>query len=116
LSYLIKSKEQLMRQIDNQVDQIQIDLNDAKNDIRLLEDKKNRIDYSQLVKEPISSSGPVSPRKTMIVLVAGFAAAFIGEPSQKTGAGKRDKPGGIGECLMRADMPEFAQHREKDFR
>ncbi|OQA54185.1 MAG: LPS O-antigen length regulator [Candidatus Omnitrophica bacterium ADurb.Bin277] len=72
LSYLIKSKEQLMRQIDNQVDQIQIDLNDAKNDIRLLEDKKNRIDYSQLVKEPISSSGPVSPRKTMIVLVAGF--------------------------------------------
>jgi len=68
----IKGNEQLLRQVDNQIEQIQIDLNNAKNGIKLLEDKKNRIDYSQLVKDPTPSVRPVSPRKTMIVLVAGL--------------------------------------------
>ena len=74
LTNAIKNNEQLMRQVDNQIEQIQIELNNAKNDIELLEDKKNRIDYSQLVKDPSPSVKPVSPRKTMMV----FVAAFIG--------------------------------------
>jgi len=72
LTYSIKSKEQQLLQIDNQIEQIQLSLNNAKNEIQLLEDKKNRIDYSQLVKDPTPSIGPVSPKKILIVLIAGF--------------------------------------------
>jgi len=72
LTFSIKSNEQQLLQIDNQIEQIQLDLNNAKNEIKFLEDKKNRIDYSQLAKDPTPSIGPVSPKKKMIVLIAGF--------------------------------------------
>jgi chromosome segregation ATPase len=72
LTFSIKSNEQQLLQIDNQIEQIELDLNNAKNEINLLEDKKNRIDYSQLAKNPTPSIGPVSPKKKMIVLIAGF--------------------------------------------
>jgi capsular polysaccharide biosynthesis protein len=93
LTYSVISKEQGLRQIDNQVSQIktngntiraEIDtvhneirkvqntINNAKNDIKLIEDKKNRIDYSQLIKEPTPSLGPVSPKKRQNVMIAGF--------------------------------------------
>jgi capsular polysaccharide biosynthesis protein len=93
LTYSIKSNEQELRQIDNQVSQIkttgdtiraEIDtinneirkiknmISNANNDIKLFEDKKNRIDYTQLVKDPTPSLKPVSPDKKMNVLIAGF--------------------------------------------
>ncbi|MCX6566560.1 MAG: Wzz/FepE/Etk N-terminal domain-containing protein [Candidatus Aminicenantes bacterium] len=93
LTYSIKSNEQELRQIDNQVSQIkttgdtiraEIDtinneirkikntISNSNNDIKLFEDKKNRIDYTQLVKDPTPSFGPVFPNKRMIVLIAGF--------------------------------------------
>jgi len=93
LNYSIHSKEQALRQIDNQVSQIQTtgdtikaeidtinnEIRKLKNtisnlnyDITLSEDKKNRIDYTRLVKNPTSSFGPIAPKKKMIVLTAGF--------------------------------------------
>jgi LPS O-antigen subunit length determinant protein (WzzB/FepE family) len=93
LTYTIKSDEQELRQLDNQVSQIkttgdtiraEIDtinneirkikntISNSNNDIKLFEDKKNRIDYTQLIKDPTSSFGPVSPKKKRIVLIAGF--------------------------------------------
>jgi len=98
LVYSIKSKEQGLRQIDNQVSQIKttgdtirtgIDsinneirtlrntISNANNEIKLIEDKKNRIDYAQLVKEPTSSSSPVSPKKKQNVLIAGFLGFLL---------------------------------------
>jgi LPS O-antigen subunit length determinant protein (WzzB/FepE family) len=93
LTYSIKSNEQELRQIDNQVSQIkttgdtiraEIDtvnneirkikntISNSNNDIKLYEDKKNRIDYTQLIKDPTASFSPVSPKKKRIVLIAGF--------------------------------------------
>jgi LPS O-antigen subunit length determinant protein (WzzB/FepE family) len=65
LEYSIKNKENEIRKLQNTI-------SDANNDIKLFEDKKNRIDYTQLVKEPTPSFGPVSPNKKQIVLIAGF--------------------------------------------
>jgi len=44
--------------------------------MELLNEKKQRIDYAQLVKEPTVSLYPVSPRKKMNVLIAGFLGFF----------------------------------------
>jgi capsular polysaccharide biosynthesis protein len=49
----------------------------AQKGILLLEDKKARIDYTQLVKEPSVSLSPVSPKRKMIVLIAAFLGFFI---------------------------------------
>lgn len=89
----INNKEQTLRQIDNQVSQIQTsegtiqaeidtinneirkiknNINNINSEIKLAEEKKNRIDYTQLVKPPTASFGPVSPNKKMIVLIAGI--------------------------------------------
>ena len=72
LTYSMKSKEQQLLQIDNQISQIQNNINNANNDIKLLADKKGRIDYTQLIKDPTPSFNPVSPKKKQNVLIAGF--------------------------------------------
>ena len=98
----IKNKEQQLLQIDNQVLQInnqisqiktsgetiraeinsvqndirkvENSISDERNNIKLLEDKKNRIDYTQMIKEPTPSKSPVSPKKILFVMIAGLAA------------------------------------------
>jgi len=72
LTFSIKSKEQQLLQIDNQISQVQNSLSNADNEIKLLEEKRNRIDYSQLAKDPSQSFSPVSPKKKQNVLIAGF--------------------------------------------
>lgn len=72
LTFSIRSKEQLLLQFDNQISQIQNTLSNEKNGIKLLEDKKNRIDYTQMIKPPTTSFGPVAPNKKRIVLIVGF--------------------------------------------
>lgn len=72
LTFSKKSKEQQLLQIDNQISQVKNLVNNTKNEIKLFEDKKNRIDYSQLVKDPTPSFSPVSPKKKQNVLMAGF--------------------------------------------
>jgi capsular polysaccharide biosynthesis protein len=44
----------------------------AQKGILFLEDKKARIDYTQLIKEPTASLNPVSPKKVQNALIAGF--------------------------------------------
>lgn len=90
---MINQREQTLRQIDNQVSQIQtsadtiraeIDtinneirkikngINNINNEIKLADEKKNRVDYTQLIKSPMVSFSPVSPKKKVIVLLAGI--------------------------------------------
>jgi len=45
--------------------------------IRLLGDKKARIDYAQLIKELTASLFPVSPRKKTTVALAGVPGLFM---------------------------------------
>ena len=70
--------------ISNDIDTINNDISiknheieSIKGDISLLEERKARIDYTQLIKEPTSSIYPVSPRKKLNVLLAGFLGVLI---------------------------------------
>ena len=56
--------------IRNEIEMINID-------IIFLEERKGRIDYARLVKEPTSSVGPVAPKKMQMVLIAGFVSGFM---------------------------------------
>lgn len=47
------------------------------NDISFLKEKKARIDFAELIKEPTSSLGPVAPRKKRMVMIAGMLGLFI---------------------------------------
>jgi len=62
--------------IMNEIENIKNKINTTQSEIRLMGDKKLRIDYAQLIKEPTSSLYPVSPRKKMNVLIAGILGAF----------------------------------------
>jgi capsular polysaccharide biosynthesis protein len=80
----IRNKEEQLRQLDNQIGQVQNQQESIRNettilktDIQLLGQKKSRIDYAQLVKEPTPSLGPVAPRKKMNVLMAGLIGLTI---------------------------------------
>lgn len=61
----------------NDIAKIQNTIMNLRSEIRLLEDKKARIDYAQLIKEPTSSLYPVSPRKKLNVAIAGILGLFI---------------------------------------
>jgi len=54
----IENKEEKTKQLENEIDN--------------LNERKGRIDYAQLMKEPTSSLYPVSPKKKLNVLIAGI--------------------------------------------
>jgi len=59
----IENKEEKTKQLDNEIDN--------------LKERKGRIDYAQLIKEPTSSLHPVSPKKKLIVLITGVLGLLI---------------------------------------
>ena len=66
-------EENLNLELDNgdkKISQIENTVND-------LNEKRGRIDYAQLIKEPTSSLSPVSPRKKLNVLIAGILSLMI---------------------------------------
>ena len=105
LNLAIRDKEEQLRQIDNQIEQINTQketiktgiekikneiktvkngiekfkntINTQGTEITLLEDKKARIDYAQLIKEPTSSLYPVAPKKKRNVMIAGILGLMM---------------------------------------
>jgi len=98
LSLLIKTKNEEIKQMDTQIEKHRTEINtikaqideikneiqkikneieNVKDQIGLLKEKKGRIDYAQLIKEPTSSLYPVSPRKKLNVLIAGILGLMI---------------------------------------
>ena len=61
----------------NEIEKIKNTILILKTETKLIEDKKARIDYTQLIKEPTSSLYPVSPNKRMNVLIAGILGIII---------------------------------------
>jgi septal ring factor EnvC (AmiA/AmiB activator) len=76
LRSFIREKEQDIKNLKNQIERINQEISGIQNNIELISEKKQRIDYAQLVKEPTVSLYPVSPRKKMNVLIAGFLGFF----------------------------------------
>lgn len=64
-------------EIQNQIEKIKNEIEDVKNEIALLRERKGRIDYAQLIKEPTSSLFPVSPRKKLNMAIAGILGLMI---------------------------------------
>jgi len=84
LDLQIKAGKEEIRKFDNQIEKVKTEIDkikntteNIKNEINLLNEKKGRIDYAQLIKEPTSSLGPVSPRKKLNVLIAGILSLMI---------------------------------------
>jgi len=84
LSLSIKEKSEEIKQFDTQIeklnteiDKINNEIENVKNDNSFLNERKGRIDYTQLIKEPTSSIGPVSPNKKLNVLIAGVLGLFV---------------------------------------
>lgn len=84
LRLLMKEKEGVIKQLDTQIEKIKTEIDKIKNEIEnvksqieLLNQRKGRIDYAQLIKEPTSSIYPVSPRKKLNVLISGILGLMI---------------------------------------
>jgi capsular polysaccharide biosynthesis protein len=63
--------------IMNEIEKIKNKISTAQSEIKLLGDKKLRIDYAQLVKNPTSSLDPVFPRKLLIVVIAAILGLVV---------------------------------------
>lgn len=66
-----------IQSIKNEIEKIKNSIKVFENEIGLLQDRKARLDYAQLVKEPTSSLYPVSPRKRINILLGGMVGGFI---------------------------------------
>lgn len=76
----IKSAEQQIKILANEIERLKTEIESLQNTITLLNEKKGRIDYAQLVKEPTPSLRPVSPRKPFIVVTAGLIGLILFTP------------------------------------
>jgi len=84
LRLLTKEKNEEVKQLDTEnemlktkIDKINNEIEDVKNQMGLLNERKARIDYTQLIKEPTSSLYPVSPKKKLNVMIAGVLGLVI---------------------------------------
>jgi len=77
LRMLINEKEKDIKQLDTQIEILKNEIEDTKNQIDFLNEKRARIDYSKLIKEPTSSLSPVSPKKKRNVMLAGILSLMI---------------------------------------
>jgi len=84
LKLLMKEKNEEIKQLDTEIEKIKTEIDkinneieNIKNQIGFLSEKKARIDYTQLIKEPTSSLNPVFPKKKLIVLIVGILGLMI---------------------------------------
>ena len=84
LRLLIKEKNEEIKQLDTEIEKWKTEIDKTNNEIEniknqtlFLSERKARIDYTQLIKEPTSSLKPVSPKKKLIVLITGILGLLI---------------------------------------
>lgn len=76
----MKSAEQQIGQLGTQIERSKSEIENLQSQISLFNEKKARVDYAQLIKEPTPSVYPVSPNKPFFVLVAGLLGLFFFTP------------------------------------
>jgi len=77
LNELLSSKKIEEEDINLEIGNKEEKTNQLENEIDNLNEKKGRIDYTQLIKEPTSSISPASPKKKLNILVAGILGLMI---------------------------------------
>jgi len=73
----IQQSLQYYSELNELLSEKKIEEEDVNLEIGNLNERKGRIDYTQLIKEPTSSLHPVAPRKKLYVLIAGIMGLFI---------------------------------------
>jgi LPS O-antigen subunit length determinant protein (WzzB/FepE family) len=73
----IRKKEAQIDILKTNVNKIKNKIDDIETEIELLKDKKARIDYAKLIKEPTSSLKPVAPNLKLNIAVAGVLGLFF---------------------------------------
>ncbi|MFW6128766.1 MAG: Wzz/FepE/Etk N-terminal domain-containing protein [Candidatus Aminicenantaceae bacterium] len=59
------------------IDELRKNIEQIENQIEELKQRKVRINYAQLIKDPTSSLNPVAPNKKLNVIIAGFLGLFL---------------------------------------
>jgi len=84
LNLSIKEKEEKLKQVDaeienlkNNIDKLESQIKGFQNEIELLKDKKTRVDFTQIIKNPTPSFSPVAPRKMFNIIIAAVLGLFI---------------------------------------
>lgn len=77
LNELLNKKEIEEMDLNLEIENREKKIKQLENTIKNLNDKKGRIEYTQLIKEPTSSLSPVAPRKKLNVLIAGILSLMI---------------------------------------
>lgn len=77
LNELLSSKKNEEESINFEIEDKKKEIEQLENEIDNLNEKKGRIDYARLIKEPTSSTSPVSPKKKFNVLTAGILGLMI---------------------------------------
>lgn len=77
LKLLVKSSEEDIKLLSMDAERLKKEIENLQNFIKLLTERKARIDFAQLVKEPTSSIYPVSPKKLYNVIIAGILGLVI---------------------------------------
>jgi LPS O-antigen subunit length determinant protein (WzzB/FepE family) len=80
----IKDKSEQINQVNAEIELLKIEIDKIKNETEdiinknnLLNEKKGRIDYTQIVKEPTQTVSPVWPRKRLIVTITGVLSLLV---------------------------------------
>ena len=77
LKELLDSRKIDEENLNTEIENREKKLLQADNTIKNLNQKKGRIDYTRLVKEPTASAGPVSPNKKLIVAISFLAGLVV---------------------------------------
>jgi capsular polysaccharide biosynthesis protein len=75
ISQLNTEKQIIMIEINtimNEMQKIRNKINTLRSEIKFLGDKKTRIDYAQMIKEPTSSLRPIAPKKKINIVLSGI--------------------------------------------
>jgi LPS O-antigen subunit length determinant protein (WzzB/FepE family) len=77
LKLLVKENKEEIKKLDTVIEKTQREIKDLENEIDFLRERKARIDYTQLIKEPTTSLYPVSPNKRLIVVLAAIVSLGV---------------------------------------
>lgn len=77
LNELLNSKRIEEEDTNLEIDNIKAEIKQIENLIDNLNERRGRIDYAQLIKEPTSSTFPVSPKRKLIILMTGILSLIF---------------------------------------
>ena len=73
----IKSKTEDSKENDARIGILKNEIDDISNAIKLISERKARVRYAEVIKDPLVSNHPVGPRKAMYILLGGLIGLAV---------------------------------------